>query len=277
MFNINSRLAWDAMEVYGRQLSQEFRVYSYLFTWEEAVSGARFGYPIQWLRNTSDCHHIIFTDSNMLADDIRTRFGFDDGRCAVIALHTPAESKELIVTRSGHRQRRVFLWSGRFDRQKRTDLLIAVAKACPEVDFHIYGKPVLDKMGLDAESLPANCTLKGTYKDLAEVFDQEVYSGFLYTAQWDGIPTVLLDIGAVGLPIVASDVGGISELVTAETGWLVAPFGDVKAYVSAIKQIVNNPAEAAIRAEAMKRHLSDKFSEGDYREAIREALGRHGL
>lgn len=277
VFNVNSRLAWDAMEVYGRQLSQEFRVYSYLFTWEETASGVRVGYPIQWLRNTSDWHHVIFTDSKMLADDVRTRFGYDDGRCAVIPLHTPAESRELAVTRAGRERRRVFLWSGRFDRQKRTDLLIAVAKACPQVEFHIYGKSVVDKAGLDPKDLPSNCTLKGTYKDLSEVFGEENYAGFLYTSQWDGIPTILLDIGAVGLPIVASDVGGVSEVVTAETGWLVSPFGSVNAYVAAIKQIIDNPTEAASRAAAMKRHLSDQFSEDAYREAIREALGRHGL
>jgi glycosyltransferase involved in cell wall biosynthesis len=277
-FNINSRLAWEAMKTYGRQLSQEFRVYTYLFTWDETASGVRVGYPIQWLRYTNSYHHLIFTDSVMLANDIRERFSMDDGHCSVIALHTPTVASKIKATPpSDSRKTPLFLWAGRFDRQKRTDLLLAIAENCPEVQFHIYGKPVLENEGLVESILPPNCILKGAYKELSEVFEKEVYSGFLYTAQWDGIPTVLLEIGSAGLPIIASDVGGISELITDETGWLITPFHDIHAYTAAIEQIIGNPTEAGKRVEAMKRHLASDFSEAGYHEAISNALVCHGI
>jgi glycosyltransferase involved in cell wall biosynthesis len=273
IFNVNSRLTWETMDIYGRQLFQEFRVYTYLFTWDETDNGARVGYPIQWLRHTCAYHHVIFTDNLMLADDIRRRFGFNDSHGAVVTLHTPMENTNVMARRptDGAKQP-VFLWAGRFDRQKRTDLLLAIARQCPQVQFDIYGKPVLDSHGIDPESLPANCRLMGTYKDLGEIFERQHYSGFLYTSQWDGIPTILLDIACIGLPIIASDVGGISELVTDETGWLVRPYDDVSAYIQAINQVIQTPEVARNRVHTMKLHLASDFSATGYRSSLQEAL-----
>lgn len=279
VFNINSRLAWDMTEEYGRQISQEFKIFTYLFTWDETVNGARVGYPIQWLRNTSGYHHTIFTDNEMLANDVRTRFGYDDEKCSVVSLRTPAENFGIDAgTPVNSTRRPVFLWAGRFDRQKYTELLVSIARALPQAQFHIYGKSVLDRQQqLTADKLPENCVLKGTYKELADVFEMDDYTGFLYTAKWDGIPTILLDIGTTGLPIIASDVGGISELVTENTGWLVNPFDEVDAYVNIMKYVAANPEEAKERASAMKDHLATAFSEAKYSNAIKEALARHDL
>ena len=60
----------------------------------------------------------------------------------------------------------------------------------------------------------------------------------------DGLPTVLLEAMALGLPVVASDVTGIPELVRdGETG-LVAPAGDPLALADALERAL---ADAALR------------------------------
>ena len=277
-YNVNSRLAWQMLETYGRQLFQEFTVFTYLFTWDETVSGARVGYPIQWLRNTSAHHHVIFTDNQMLAHDITTRFGYDgDERCKVIALRTPVTPVTEVTLPTTVQARPIFLWAGRFDRQKRTDLLVEIMKASPQALFHVYGKAVLEEHELIQENVPDNCILKGTYQNLAEVFKNETYAGFLYTAQWDGMPTILLDMGSIGLPIIAPDVGGIGEVVNNGTGWLIDPPDDVTAYAKAIEQISEDPAEAAQRAAAMRKFLGTAFSADQYVEAVKGVLQRDGL
>ncbi|KAG0757572.1 hypothetical protein G6F22_019915 [Rhizopus arrhizus] len=49
---------------------------------------------------------------------------------------------------------------------------------------------------------------------------------------------------AVGRPVVASDVGGLPEIITpGRTGWLAAS-GDVAGYVDCIMQIRNDPRQA---------------------------------
>jgi len=58
----------------------------------------------------------------------------------------------------------------------------------------------------------------------------------------DGIPVVLMEAGAAGLPLVSTDVSGIPELVRhGETGWLVPP-GDSNALADAIAALAADPA-----------------------------------
>ena len=57
----------------------------------------------------------------------------------------------------------------------------------------------------------------------------------------DCLPMVLSEAGAVGLPLVASDVGAISEIVRDESTGLLVPVGDNAALVSALRRLVVEP------------------------------------
>lgn len=76
----------------------------------------------------------------------------------------------------------------------------------------------------------------------------------------DGLPTVLLEAMARGLPCVAADVTAVGEVVqTGRTGWLV-PTGDVEALTEAIAEAVRpgtGHAELAARARAQVEELFD--------------------
>ncbi len=69
------------------------------------------------------------------------------------------------------------------------------------------------------------------------------------SGKMEGIPVSLMEAMACGLPVIASDISGIPELVVhKKTGLLVAP-GDPKALVDAILQIYNDASWARILAE----------------------------
>ncbi len=74
----------------------------------------------------------------------------------------------------------------------------------------------------------------------------------------EGMPTVLIEAGAAGLPVVATGVGGIPELLGGGRGWLVPP-RDVKALAVAIRSVLNNPAEAAARSERLKAYVLERY------------------
>ncbi len=270
LINVNSRLVWNTLQRFGRQMSQDMRLATYLFTWDETPEGLRGGYPIQWLRDTADFHHRIFTDTQALAQDVSDRMGYDSD--IVHALYTPIEEPADPAAVPAPEAKPRFVWAGRFDRQKRVDLLVEIAHANPHIAFDVYGEAVIgDDEGLDAYHPPANIHALGTYEDLSEVLATP-YHGFLYTAQWDGLPTVLLDMARTGLPVVAPRVGGIGELVTPETGWLIEAFEDVDGYSAALSEMLADPHAARARAARMADRVTEMFSAADYAVQIGKAL-----
>ena len=269
LVNVNSRLTWDMTCDFGRQMSQEFRVLTYFFTWDETKDGRRGGYPIQWLRETADAHHTLITDTQALASDLTLRMGYEDGR--VRALYTPVEHPTAQAKPVAPGAQPRFLWAGRFDRQKRVDVLVEIARANPDILFDVYGKAVLDEGGLDSFDPPPNINALGTYDQLEDVF-KRTYHGFVYTAQWDGLPTILLDMGLAGLPIVGPRVGGIAELIDGTTGWLIDDFTDVAGYSEALREMIADPAAAQTRVAALKQRIATQFSEARYVKQLEEIL-----
>lgn len=75
----------------------------------------------------------------------------------------------------------------------------------------------------------------------------------------DGIPTVILEALAQELPVVATEVSGIPEVIRSpETGWLV-PAADPEALAQAVREASANPAEARRRALAGRELVAREF------------------
>ena len=67
--------------------------------------------------------------------------------------------------------------------------------------------------------------------------------GFLLSSVIEGLPVVLLEASSCGVPIVATDVGGVSEIVfDARTGYL-APPSDPSALATAMGWLMNLPED----------------------------------
>lgn len=76
----------------------------------------------------------------------------------------------------------------------------------------------------------------------------------------DGLPNVLMEAQAFGLPVVTTDVSGIPELVThGETGWLVKA-RDPKALAAAIRKMMDEPDLRLLLAQAGARNVRARFS-----------------
>ena len=81
---------------------------------------------------------------------------------------------------------------------------------------------------------------------------------FVLTTNWEGLPLTVLEAMRAGLPLVATDVGGVSEAVEdSATGFLV-PRSDVAAVAGALARLIDEP-ELRIRfgAAARARYESD--------------------
>jgi glycosyltransferase involved in cell wall biosynthesis len=76
----------------------------------------------------------------------------------------------------------------------------------------------------------------------------------------DGIPVVLMEAGAVGLPLISTQVSGIPELVRhGQTGWLVPP-GDTAALADAIAALDADPALRACLGQNARALVEAEFA-----------------
>jgi glycosyltransferase involved in cell wall biosynthesis len=79
------------------------------------------------------------------------------------------------------------------------------------------------------------------------------------TGKMEGIPVALMEAMASAIPVVATSISGIPELVRhGDTGWLVPP-EDVEAIADVLAQIHRDPNEAKRRACSGRRWVLDEF------------------
>jgi glycosyltransferase involved in cell wall biosynthesis len=89
---------------------------------------------------------------------------------------------------------------------------------------------------------------------------------------YEGMPLVVLEAMEAGVPVVASAVSGIPEVVVdGETGWLVPP-EDPEALAHALEAVLTDPDEARRRGEAGRRRVAER-----YRPAVAAASWRAAI
>jgi glycosyltransferase involved in cell wall biosynthesis len=83
---------------------------------------------------------------------------------------------------------------------------------------------------------------------------------FALPTKWEGFPLSILEAMRAGLPVVASNVGGVAEaVVDGETGFLV-PNGDSAAFREDLRRLVESPALRRRMGEIGRAHYEAKFT-----------------
>jgi glycosyltransferase involved in cell wall biosynthesis len=94
----------------------------------------------------------------------------------------------------------------------------------------------------------------------------------LHTSLADALPTTLIHALAVGVPAVATDVGGIPDIVTPETG-IVAPT-DPAALASAVQKLATDPALRARLGAAGRAVFLERFEARGWVQRLRAVYDR---
>ncbi|HEV8542662.1 MAG TPA: glycosyltransferase [Verrucomicrobiae bacterium] len=82
----------------------------------------------------------------------------------------------------------------------------------------------------------------------------------LLTSKSEGVPQSVTQALGFGLPVVATRVGGVTELIEHERTGILVPPGDPAAVSEAIRSVVEDPQKARARAAAGKAHARANFS-----------------
>jgi glycosyltransferase involved in cell wall biosynthesis len=109
--------------------------------------------------------------------------------------------------------------------------------------------------------IDASVRLLGLRSDVPALM--QAADGFVMTSRWEGLPMVLLEAGASGLPVVVTDVGGSRDAVLPGVSGLLTPAADPAATGRALSQVMSMP-DAARRAmgDAGRRHVLATFDIG---------------
>ena len=74
----------------------------------------------------------------------------------------------------------------------------------------------------------------------------------------EGLPIVLWEAVAAGTPVVAFSVGGIPEVLPADSAWLVEPT-DTNALGAAIAEVITCPEEAGERVKRARLIMGERY------------------
>jgi glycosyltransferase involved in cell wall biosynthesis len=85
--------------------------------------------------------------------------------------------------------------------------------------------------------------------------------GFVLSSRYEGLPMVLLEAGACGVPVVATNVPGTREaVVDGKTGWL-APAGDAQELAKTMMKLMHMAPDARhAMGEQARKHVALNFS-----------------
>ncbi len=137
-----------------------------------------------------------------------------------INLHNSLKEKH------GLKDQFVWLAVGRLEKQKDYPTLIKafkeVAKKKPEATLIVVGDGFLknEMISLSDDQFGQKIKWFGKRADIPDLM--KMADAYVMSSKWEGMPIVLLEAAASELPIVATNVGGNSEVVVdAKTGYLV--------------------------------------------------------
>lgn len=268
---INSRHVWEIVCRYGLAVTQRTRIFGSIYCDDFDRYGQPVGFARQYL---PDCYRRltkVFSDNNAFPELLRQTYGYRPELFRV--LKSPVDAS-LSVSADRKPEGRRVLWAGRLDRQKRPDLLLAIAQSLPDVEFHVYGDAVLDYKAGVVDSLRRlkNVRMLGGF-DGVERVPFATFPVFLYTSQWDGTPTMVIAAALASIPVVASCVGGVGDIVTETRGYPVSDIESVALYVARILEVLGDPILAEAKAAAAREYVMSEHSDKAFIQALATTTG----
>lgn len=135
---------------------------------------------------------------------------------------------------------------------------------CRDIILHVFGTGPLERecMKLTSElGLEGQVVFHGFCPDVQSrlgTLDALVMPSFS-----EGLPFALLEAMARGIPVIASAVGGIPEVIDDGVSGVLIPPGDVTRLAEAITRLRDNPALAQALAEGGLARIRERFDADD--------------
>lgn len=185
----------------------------------------------------------------------------------------PYAADNLLVGRPLRRMGRQILYVGKIQQKKGVEDFLAAAalliKKFRNIQFMLVG-PDTTRNGVSVTQMLklqiAENQIDAQVKFIAPVAQKKLMHYYQASAvlvvpsHWENFPNVILEAGLYGMPVIATKVGGIMEMIKhRKTGLLVAPQSP-RALANAIKYIIRHPAVAHALGKNLRMHISTAYS-----------------
>lgn len=225
----------------------------------------------------------VMTACEAFAIDLNARLGLRRDRLSVhrspLAAGAPrAKGSEKISVREDLRlsnDARIILSVGRLSKEKgHADLIRAMRRARaqrPEAVLLIVGdgpeRPRLEHLS-HRLGLESSICFLGYRDDVTPYY--EAAAVFALTSHSEGSPNVLLEAMEARIPIVATAVGGVGEMIRDQEEGLLVPRGDIEGIATGIVALLGNPelsqkltaaAHHSLAAYSLDRYYADVHSQ----------------
>ena len=219
-----------------------------------------------------------FSISNQHVADAVAGYGIPSDRIQVIYTGVDAD-EEFSPDRIGPIEelpddRLHVLFPARFVPQKDPMLMLDVAAKLRDrgtrFQFHVVGEGELEEQmrsRIAAEKLEDHVRLHPPTPGLGSWY--AATDVLLLTSVFEGVPCVIFEAMAMGLPIVSPDLPAIGELLGEAGDALVEPRDSVEAYADALAHLADDDAHRAERGAEMRRRARELFS-------VRQMADAHG-
>lgn len=144
---------------------------------------------------------------------------------------------------------RIVVYLGALGREKNLDLAITAIRQIPVATLLLVGDgPQRQRLEALAAVAPGQVRFLGTSDEPSRIL--AAADVVVLPSDTEGMPGVLIEAGLSGLPVVATDVGAVHEvIIDGKTGRLVPP-GNSEALATALRETLENPGTLGQAARA---------------------------
>ena len=213
----------------------------------------------------------VFTDNQRVIDDALEFNAFEKDK--MITHYQPQNFDEMTAPKLIDNKKPLrILWASRISHQKRPDILKKISQKLGD-NFVIDAYGLIEKKQYNTNYFDSTkINYRGNFNGISSI-DTAKYDAYLYTSQTDGVPNILLEVAEAGLPIVASDAGGVREVVKdGETGYLV-DIEDIGGYISGLQQLASDPKSTQKMAENLQELVKKQHSWQKFTQNVKKDIG----
>jgi starch synthase (maltosyl-transferring) len=83
---------------------------------------------------------------------------------------------------------------------------------------------------------------------------------FVLASKWEGMPNVLLEAGAAGIPIISTRVEGAEEIITSGESGVLVGISQPEELSNAVSDCLSDTHTASSRAERLQQLVAERFT-----------------